>query len=692
MDPAGPDELAARMDALTEANVRLLRRVGELEARVARLEQFGPAPAETPVPPPPPQEQWTPPEPVQEPLPAPEPEPEPAPALAHTAASTETAIGLTWVNRVGAFTLIIGAAFFFKYAVDNDWIGPLARVLLGVLAGGALVGVSERLRTHGHRLYSQGLAGAGITVIYLAFWAAHSLYGLIPAWASFLALAADTVLAGALALRHGAPALAALGLLGGYLTPPLLATGDVRPWFYFSFLLLVNGGWLTVARRRGWTWLEYMAFPLTLVLCNLTLDAVKEDRPLVTTFAAVSQWLVFIASPARFVPAAAQFFAAVSLGAWRSHGVEKFAASALPLLAGGLAAAHLWSAPGVAIMATLGFIGSAWEFLPGGVAGPLSIVLGSFVLLHPWLPLRLTLGHAARREDFTVVLTTAAFTLVAGLGALTPEAIAWRGAFTIGLAAAYLAAAMYLRARGAGSEADRDTAVALLAGIALAMATFAVVIQFDGFRVTVLWALEAAALAWLTARYDSRWLRIATLSLALVAALRFLALDAGLDEPLREARLLFNVRFLTAVSVAAALALTAWWQRPHVWAAPPWIAAHTALLAGLAMEVVGHVTRTAADGQVRSAQLVSLSVLMALYGVALVAGGVASRTRLNRVMGLVLLALVMMKLYVADVWAMARIHRVIAFLALGALLLSASFLYSRFRGKVEALLNSDTRA
>jgi uncharacterized membrane protein len=105
------------------------------------------------------------------------------------------------------------------------------------------------------------VAGAGVTVLYLAFWAAHSLYQLVPAWMSFVALAADTVLAGALALRHGAPALAALGLLGGYLTPPLLSTGEVRPWFYFSFLFAVNAGLAQRGAAPGWWWLEYMAFP-----------------------------------------------------------------------------------------------------------------------------------------------------------------------------------------------------------------------------------------------------------------------------------------------------------------------------------------------------------------------------------------------------------------------------------------------
>jgi hypothetical protein len=623
-------------------------------------------------------------------------EPAPVYAAAETqaasAVSAETAVGLTWANRAGALTLILGAAFFFKYAVDNAWIGPTGRVLLGVLAGAALVGWSERLRGRGHQVYCQGVAGAGVTVLYLAFWAAHSLYQLVPAWMSFVALAADTVLAGALALRHGAPALAALGLLGGYLTPPLLSTGEVRPWFYFSFLFAVNLGWLSVARRRGWTWLEYMAFPLTLLFSSLALDrldGVLQAR--VTTYAALTQWVVFIWSPARFVPAAVQFAAAVSMGVWRPHGLTGFSLASLPLLAGGLLAAHRFGAQGVAGLAALGFYGAYWEMNPAGVAGPLLVVIAGFTLVHLWLPARLALGCAARREDVAIPLTNAAFALVAGLWALTPEAMAWRGLFTAALAGAYLAAGLWIWTRLNMSEQDRRTATALVAGASLTLLTLAVAIQFDGFRITVAWALEAAGLAWLTTRIDSRLLRAAVLAVAGIALVRLLGIDAALHDPLREPRLLFNVRFLTAAATALGLAAAAWWLKPRVWALPPWVGAHVALLAGLGMEVVAHATRTAAAGEVRSAQLVSLSVLMAVYGLALVAAGVATRTRVNRVLGLGLLGLVMMKLYFADVWAMARIHRVVAFIALGALLLGASFLYSRFRGKIEALLQDEHR-
>jgi uncharacterized membrane protein len=75
---------------------------------------------------------------------------------------------------------------------------------------------------------------------------------------------------------------------------------------------------------------------------------------------------------------------------------------------------------------------------------------------------------------------------------------------------------------------------------------------------------------------------------------------------------------------------------------------------------------------------------MAIYALLLIGAGVWSRTLVNRVMGLGLIGLVVVKLYVYDVWQLVRIYRIVAFAALGALLLITSYLYSRYREKIEA--------
>src|SRR5271165_5219426 len=47
--------------------------------------------------------------------------------------SLENKIGSQWFNRIGILALLIAAAWFLKFAVDNHWIGPLGRVLIGLV-------------------------------------------------------------------------------------------------------------------------------------------------------------------------------------------------------------------------------------------------------------------------------------------------------------------------------------------------------------------------------------------------------------------------------------------------------------------------------------------------------------------------------------------------------------------------------
>lgn len=81
----------------------------------------------------------------------------------------ETRVGLNWINRVAVVTLIFGAAFFFKYAVDNDWIGPAARVGLGVAAAMISLFFGDRMWRRGHAIFAQGLMGFGIALLFLPF-------------------------------------------------------------------------------------------------------------------------------------------------------------------------------------------------------------------------------------------------------------------------------------------------------------------------------------------------------------------------------------------------------------------------------------------------------------------------------------------------------------------------------------------
>ncbi|HEX7359813.1 MAG TPA: DUF2339 domain-containing protein [Bryobacteraceae bacterium] len=187
-------------------------------------------------------------------LPAPEPE------------RLESRLGITLVNRAGAITLAFGILFFFKYAVDNRWIGAAGRVTLGMVAGLLLVGVAERLRSRGQQAFAQGIAGCGIAILYTALYASFAYYRLFPQWLAFCGMVAVCVLSFALSLRYGSSVLAVLGTAGAIFAPVFLGHAFLHPFLFFSYLLVVDIAVFAAASRRHWAIVSAIAFAATAIL------------------------------------------------------------------------------------------------------------------------------------------------------------------------------------------------------------------------------------------------------------------------------------------------------------------------------------------------------------------------------------------------------------------------------------------
>ena len=170
------------------------------------------------------------------------------------------------LNRVGIVLLIFGAAFFIKFAFDRDWVTPLMQVLLGAGAGALALVSGDVLRRRGYADYAHVLTGGGIVVLYLAIYGAFAFYDLIGQTPAFVLMFGVTNLAVLLAARYDAFVIAALGLIGGFLTPALLSTDQSREVALFGYITLLNGGVLALARKKGWRTLNYMAFAASVVL------------------------------------------------------------------------------------------------------------------------------------------------------------------------------------------------------------------------------------------------------------------------------------------------------------------------------------------------------------------------------------------------------------------------------------------
>jgi|WetSurMetagenome_2_1015567.scaffolds.fasta_scaffold20669_2 uncharacterized membrane protein len=158
----------------------------------------------------------------------------------------EQLIGGKLLNRIGALALIIGVGFFLKYAFDNNWISEWMRVLIGVAFGSGTLALAVRTQKRGFQIFSQGLSGAGIAILYLSAYASYNFYHLLPQAAAIIAMSAVTGIAFSMAIRYSAQAIAFLGWGGGFLTPFLMGAGEANVYGLFSYLALLNLGMLVI--------------------------------------------------------------------------------------------------------------------------------------------------------------------------------------------------------------------------------------------------------------------------------------------------------------------------------------------------------------------------------------------------------------------------------------------------------------
>jgi uncharacterized membrane protein len=698
-----PSPDGERMDALTEAIVSLLKRMEQVEGRLAHLEPRQPAGSSAEPP------QTTPPSSpvVRSPLPPPlsvsgesdvqtqphEPAMSPiAPAFALSADAPaepeegqqiETRLGLTWINRVGVLTLIIGVAFFFKYAFDNQWIGETGRVVLGLLAGLATLGSGDILWRRGQKVFAQGLCGLGVSILYLSFYASFGFYHLLPQGAAFVLMVMVTAMSGALAMRYDAMAIAALGMLGGYLTPFLLSTGQDAPWTFFSYLLLIDVGAVAIARQRRWRPLNPMAFFATAILYASWFDEwFKPEKRVVATVAALAFYALFEFVERRWIFCVVHVLAGIALSViWPE--ATPYLVLSLTVGAIGLAIADRTHRP-TAIFSFATFWGSygIWIALhgkPEKIGAALLFLTVGFAMYLAWVPFeKLVRGREVRIQHLTVLALNGILYFGCSYTLLKLHYQPWLGLFAAAVAGVHLLLGVRLWKERASGYDSRPVLLAL--GMALAFLTLAVPIQFTGFSITLSWALEAATLVWISRRTNEDRVWFGAAAIYLFVFFRLYAFDAWLPE----AHLLVNSRFVTFVVAAVSFWLGGWWLKStRLPAVAGYVAGHFILLSACLFELSDWVeTAVSVDNQ-RSVMAVSVSILAALYAVLLIGIGVTYRSALDRVLGLGLMGLVVLKLYLYDVWEASRLFRMVAFVSLGVLLLLTSYLYSQFRPAIE---------
>src|SRR5450755_228854 len=286
-------KLTARLTSLETQPRAAVAGVVDAGREVAQAPPPGsPTPATTPPPLPVPARAAAPPTtppPVVAAPPMPKPVPKPRAAI-----DWESFLGVKLFAWIGGFVLFLGVVFLVKYSFENNLLTPTMRVILGALIGAALVGAGWFTAQRNYRVPGQSLCATGVVILYADIFGAHAFYSLISLGAAFALMSIVTIGAFFLAVQLNAQVVVILGLLGGFLTPPLLSHHSDEPLRLFSYIALLNAGIAAVALRKRWNYLLVLAAIGTVLMQIAWLDHFHASK-------ATAGFLIFLGFEAQFL-------------------------------------------------------------------------------------------------------------------------------------------------------------------------------------------------------------------------------------------------------------------------------------------------------------------------------------------------------------------------------------------------------
>ena len=528
----------------------------------------------------------------------------------------ELIVGGNWLARIGVVALIFGVAFFLKLAIDNGWLGPTARVLVGIAIGAALVAAGEYWRRR-YGPFAQALSGGGIGILYVSIFAAHSMLGLIGVYPATGGLFLVSLTSAALALRYGAISLAVIGISAAFSAPFVLGAFSPRPvedltrsgagLDLLAYILVVDIGVLVLSAHRNWRWMTVLAWVGSMASYGGWYDEFGDAAGVLT--AQIGLTLVYVS----FVATTATYH--IFLGR-ASNRLDR---------------ARL-------VLNALVYLWISYEVMSSDLEG----WMGSFAILLAVLYGGLAVAAQRRCPD--------------GGGLSLASS---------GTAIVFLTFAALLQ-----FEDSAWTTVAWAAqGAALVWASF--LLRRSHFRLFGYASFGLVAFRLLA--FDAH-LYLYTYEVLLNE--RVLAFSSSITATYLTAYLLFRYREalpkiekqVCAGFLAAGSFFTLWVMGAEI------ISGFDKQIAGLSADEL----RRGADDALTNAQNLSITALLATYAALLLTAGIIGRWRNVRLAALGLLAIPIAKVFLYDVFTMETGYRIAAFVGLGIILVVGGYAYQRF--------------
>ena len=163
---------------------------------------------------------------------------------------------VVWIAGIGASIFLFGTAFFFRWAIQQGWVGAELRFALGLLAGLGITAVAVKLLLSDSRRLGVALLLAGLGTLQFTFRAGAMEYHFYEAPAGLFAAALVTLLAGALAAHCRSGGTLTACLVSGLAAPLVFSRGGHHEVALAVYLAVLMAATLAVPylARTGGRW------------------------------------------------------------------------------------------------------------------------------------------------------------------------------------------------------------------------------------------------------------------------------------------------------------------------------------------------------------------------------------------------------------------------------------------------------
>ncbi|MFA6529079.1 MAG: DUF2339 domain-containing protein [Candidatus Gracilibacteria bacterium] len=204
-----------------------------------------------------------------------------------------------WLMKLGAFLLILALGWFVTYAFANDWIGPVGRITLGIVAGAGMLGFGYYFMSK-KRVPGEVFVVTGMVMIILTTFAGKMFYEFFTPAAALGIMALVIALVSGMAVVKKSKSLAILGLVAGSFVPMLVGDIDDNPVLYLSYIFAVDLGMLLVVSMTGWRVLVLLSFIMTAIYNSFIFESYgyQEGQMMIWLFMGIAYALFLISNVA----------------------------------------------------------------------------------------------------------------------------------------------------------------------------------------------------------------------------------------------------------------------------------------------------------------------------------------------------------------------------------------------------------